>query len=141
MLKTLTQRLDRRIATLQKARQQTAECLALLESLDQEAVAELADTLRQLSELVQQEVRAEPPAKERTQFERITEHLLAADRPQTIAEIAKAMGISRSSVAVVLYRTHRQDFVGAEMPKGCGRAKVWESRQDPRSHFGDDPPF
>jgi hypothetical protein len=50
--------------------------------------------------------------------------LKAGIGPWTLAEIEEGTGISRSSLAAVIYRTHSGEFCSIDMP-GSSRAKGW----------------
>lgn len=96
-----------------------------------EAVGRLATKLRALLEtgrsLDLDAMRLLGGTDGRTHYERITVHLVSSG-PQSISEIEAAVGICRSSVSAVLYRTHADQF--AKAGKGPTGA-LWDVKRAP----------
>ena len=69
-----------------------------------------------------------------THYEQIAAFLTDSD-PATLVEIELETGISRSSIAAVVYRTHREMF---ESAKTKGRYRRWKLKEDGKAKEGTD---
>jgi len=73
-------------------------------------------------------------------FERIADALLAnGNEGMTTRQIAKAVGISRSALSQVVWRTHKEWFVSHPVP-GCSRKKRWALTEEGKSKMNTKQP-
>ena len=96
-----------------------------------EQLKEIRDHM--LKELSLQASGSEP----KKQYLRIAEFILASrNRPKTARELARGLGISRSSLSQILHRTHKDKFMSASIP-GYSKKKLWALTGDAAREAGN----